>query len=264
MTHAPTLTAPRNGVGPLRSAAVFIGRSLRQNLRDGEALLMAITLPVMLMLLFTYVFGGAIDTDGGYLTYVVPGIILLCAGFGASGVAVSVNRDVTTGAMNRFRTMPIASATVLVGHVVASLLRNLVATAIVVAVGVALGFRPTATALEWVVATGLVGLYILAITAVFAVIGLVAGSPETANGYGFVLLFLPYVSSAFVPVETMPTWLRGFAEHQPITPVIETIRGLLTGTEIGSAGLVGAAWCLGAIAAAAVLASIIFPRRVRH
>lgn len=261
MTTTTALPAPRTGIGPLRSAAVFISRSLRQNLRDGEALLMAILLPVLLMLVFTYVFGGAIADDGSYLTYVVPGIILVCAGFGASGVAVSVNRDVTTGAMNRFRTMPIASATVLVGHVVASLLRNLVATAIVVALGIALGFRPTATAIEWVAAAGVVGLYILAITAIFAVIGLVAGSPETANGYGFVLLFLPYASSAFVPVETMPTWLRGFAEHQPSTPVIETIRGLLTGTEIGSAGPVGAVWCLGAIVIAGVLAAIVFPRR---
>ena len=257
-----TLTAPptRDGAGPLRAAGVFIERSLRQSLRDGEALLMAISLPVILMLVFTYVFGGAIDADGGYLTYVVPGIILTCAGFGASGVAVSVNRDVTTGAMNRFRTLPIVSPTVLVGHVVASLLRNLVATALVIGVGIALGFRPTAGPLEWIGAIGMVALYILAITAVFAFIGLVAGSPESANGYGFLLLFLPYVSSAFVPVETMPNWLRGFAEHQPITPIIETIRGLLTGTEIGSAGAVGIAWCLGAVVASAALVGATFSR----
>ena len=258
-----TLTAPptRDGANPLRAAGVFVGRSLRQNLRDGEAMLMAISLPVMLMLLFTYVFGGAIAGDGSYLTYVVPGIILLCAGFGASGVAVSVNRDLTTGAINRFRTLPIASATVLVGHVVASLVRNLLATVIVIGVGVALGFRPSAGPLEWVAAVGLVALYILTITALFAFIGLVAGSAESANGYGFVLLFLPYVSSAFVPVETMPSWLRGFAEHQPITPVIETVRGLLTGTEIGSAGAVGIAWCLGALVVAAVLVGTTFSRR---
>lgn len=260
-----TLTAtPRRGTSALRAAGVFIERSLRQNLRDGEALLMAISLPVLLMLVFTFVFGGAIDPDGGYLTYVVPGIILTCAGFGASGVAVSVNRDVTTGAMNRFRTLPIAGSTVLVGHVVASLLRNLVATAIVIGVGIAIGFRPTADPLEWVLAIAMVALYILAITALFAFIGLVAGSPEAANGYGFALLFLPYVSSAFVPVETLPTWMRGFAEHQPITPVIETIRGLLTGTEIGSSGLVGVLWCLGVIVVASALVAFAFPRRVRR
>lgn len=257
-----TLTIPAGrGASPLAAARVFVERSLRQNLRDGEAMLMAILLPVLLMLTFTYVFGGAIASDGSYLTYVVPGIILLCAGFGASGVAVSVNRDLTTGAINRFRTLPIVSATVLVGHVVASLVRNLLATAIVIGVGIALGFRPTASPVEWVLALGLVALYILAITALFAFIGLVAGSPESANGYGFLLLFLPYVSSAFVPVETMPGWLRGFAEHQPITPIIETVRGLLTGTELGSAGPVGVAWCVGAVVIAAVLVGVTFSRR---
>lgn len=261
-----TLTAPptRRGAGALRAAGVFVERSLRQNLRDGEALLMAVLLPVLLMLVFTYVFGGAIDPTGAYLSYVVPGIILTCAGFGASGVAVSVNRDVTTGAINRFRTMPIAGATVLVGHVVASLLRNLVATGLVIGVGVALGFRPDATPLEWVGAVGVVGLYILAITALFAFIGLVAGSPESANGYGFLLLFLPYASSAFVPVETMPSWLRGFSEHQPITPVIETIRGLLTGTEIGTAGPLALVWCVGVVLVAGLLVALTFPRRLRR
>src|SRR5690606_4625529 len=206
----------------------------------------------------------AIDPTGAYLSYVVPGIILTCAGFGASGVAVSVNRDVTTGAINRFRTMPIAGATVLVGHVVASLLRNLVATGLVIGVGVALGFRPDATPLEWVGAVGVVGLYILAITALFAFIGLVAGSPESANGYGFLLLFLPYASSAFVPVETMPSWLRGFSEHQPITPVIETIRGLLTGTESGTAGPLALAWRVGVVLVAGLLVALTFPRRLRR
>jgi len=251
----------RQGINLLGAARVFVGRSLRQNLRDGEALVMAIALPVMLMLLFTFVFGGAIDRDGGYLDYVVPGIILLCAGFGAANVAVSVNRDVTTGAMNRFRTLPITSTTVLVGHVIASLLRNLVATIVVIGVGIVIGFRPAAVPLDWLAALGVVALYILAITSIFAVLGLLAKSPESASGYGFVLLFLPYASSAFVPIDTMPGWLRGFAEHQPSTPVIETLRVLLTGAG-ESAWPAALAWCLGALVLATAVAAIVFPRRL--
>lgn len=262
-----TITTPaalprRDGASALATARAFLRRSVRQSVRDGEGLVMAVALPVMLMLLFTTVFGGAIDADGGYTTYVVPGIILLCAGFGASSVAVAVSRDITSGAMTRYRTLPIASPLVLFGHVAASVLRNLLATAVVIGVGVAIGFRPTADPLEWVAAIGLVALYVLAITSLFAVIGLVAGSPENANGYGFILLFLPYVSSAFVPVETMPTWMHGFAEHQPITPITETLRSLLTGTNT-AAWPASLGWCVGAVAVAALLMAILLPRRLR-
>lgn len=221
--------APRNS-SALRTSSVFIERSLRHSLRDGEGLVMAMALPVMLMVLFTQVFGGAIDGGKGqYTNYLVPGIILLCAGFGAASVAVSVSRDMTTGAVSRFRTLPIGAWTVLVGHAVASLIRNLLATAVVLAVGVALGFRPSAGPMDWLIAITHICLYIAAISLLFAFVGLLAGSPEAANGYGFVLLFLPYVSSGFVPVDTMPGWLQPFAQHQPVTVVIETVRAHLTG-----------------------------------
>lgn len=176
---APIATAPaaRRGVGPVRSSGIFIGRSLRHSLRDGEGMIMAIVLPVLLMFVFTYIFGGAIKAEG-YVDFVVPGVILICASFGAAGVAVSVNRDVTLGAMRRFRTLPIHSATVLAGHVVASLLRNLVATGIVIGVAVLIGFRPTATPAQWLVALTLVAVWILAITALFAFIGLVSSTPK--------------------------------------------------------------------------------------
>lgn len=218
----------------VQSTVLFTGRSLRHALRDGEGLVMAIALPVLLMLMFTIVFGGAIMTDGGYLAYVVPGVILLTAGFGAASVAVSVARDVAGGAVDRFRTLPIPAFTVVLGHVVASLVRNTVATLVVIAVALAFGFRPSAGPLEWFAALGVVVAYILAITLLFAFIGLVSGSPEAAGGYGFILLFLPYLSSAFVPLNTLPEWLRPFATHQPVTPVIETTRGLLTGGPIGT------------------------------
>ncbi|GIP32814.1 ABC transporter permease [Paenibacillus sp. J2TS4] len=224
--------------------AVFIGRSIRHSLRNTDSLIMAIMLPIMLMLLFTYVFGGAIDSSGDYVNYVVPGIILLCAGFGSSSTAVDVANDMTNGIIDRFRTMPIRSLSVITGHVVASVARNLLATGIVIGVALLVGFRPTANVLEWVGAIAVITLFILTFTSLFAAIGLVASSPSAASGYGFALLFLPYLSSAFVPTDTMPAWLRGVANHQPITPVIETIRGLLTGAPIHDRAWWAIGWCL--------------------
>ncbi len=239
----------------------FIARSLLHTIRTPEVLIMAIALPTILMVIFTFVFGGAIDGSGGYVNYIVPGIILLCAGFGAASTAVDVATDMTTGIIDRFRTMPIRASAVITGHVVSSLVRNLVATGIVIGVGIALGFRPDAGPVEWLAALGLVALYILAITALFAAIGLAASTPEAASGYGFVLLFVPYVSSAFVPLETLPDWLRGVAQHQPLTPIIETIRGLLTGTGPGDGGAWAIGWCLLIIAIAVVWARILFARK---
>lgn len=223
--------------------AVFVGRSIRHSLRNIESLMMAIMLPVMLMLLFTYIFGGALDPSGNYVNYVVPGIILLCAGFGSSSTAVDVATDMTNGIINRFRTMPISSISVITGHVAASLARNLLATCMVIGVALLVGFRPNATFIEWLGAIGIIILFILTFTWLFAAIGLVTGSPSAASGYGFALLFLPYLSSAFVPTNTMPSWMQGFANHQPITPVIETIRGLLTGTPVLNNGWWAIGWC---------------------
>lgn len=262
LTAAPPADSQVNhSVGLLTTNLVFIGRSLRHTVRDAEALIMAIALPVMLMLLFTLVFGGAISEGGNYVNYVVPGIILLCAGFGASSTAVNVNNDMTNGIINRFRSMPLQSSAVLTGHAVASLLRNLLATTVVVGVALLLGFRPTATPLEWLAAIGIIALYILAITWLFAVLGLVARSAGAASGYGFVLLFLPYLSSAFVPVDTMPIWLQWVANNQPITPVIETIRSLLTGTDAGNQPWWALGWCLLILLGSYIWGAWLFPRR---
>lgn len=259
---AASLAAPpRPRVRGLTAEATFIGRSLRHSVRDVEALLMAIVLPVMLMLMFTGIFGNAIDPSGGYVDYVVPGIILLCAGFGAASTAVSVSRDMTTGIIDRFRTMPLRSGAVLTGHVVASLARNLVATAVVIGVALLVGFRPDASPLDWLAVLGVVGLYILAITYLFAAIGLAASTPEAANGYGFILLFLPYLSSAFVPVETMPDWLQPIAAHQPITPVIETIRSLLSGAPMDDEWWIAIAWCVGILLVAVLWGAWLFSRK---
>ncbi|TVY00389.1 ABC transporter permease [Cohnella terricola] len=258
------MTNPHFNVKPASfgvANAVFIGRSIRHSLRNTEALLMAMMLPVMLMLLFTYVFGGAIDSSGNYVNYVVPGIILLCAGFGSASVAVDVAQDMTNGIIDRFRTMPIPSMSVITGHVVASLARNLLATAVVFGVALLVGFRPDAGPIEWLGAIGIIFLFILTFTWLYTAIGLVSGSPSAASGYGFALLFLPYLSSAFVPTSTMPNWLQGVANHQPITPVIETIRGFLTGAPIGNNAWLALAWCLGILIASMAWGAVSFRRK---
>ncbi|QHW31754.1 ABC transporter permease [Paenibacillus rhizovicinus] len=256
-----TTSAPDKGVSFGATNAVFIGRSIRLSLRNTEALVMAIMLPIMLMLLFTYVFGGAIAPGGEYVNYVVPGIILLCAGFGSSSTAFDVAQDMTNGIIDRFRTMPIRSLSVIIGHIAASLARNLMATGVVIGVAFLVGFRSSAGLLDWLAAIGIIALFILALTWLFATIGLIAGSPSAASGYGFILLFLPYLSSAFVPTTTMPHWLQGVANNQPITPVIETIRGLLTGTPIGNSAWLAVAWCIGILLLAIIWSVIAFNRK---
>lgn len=241
--------------------AVFIGRSIRHSMRNIDALIMAIMLPVMLMFLFTYVFGGALDSSGQYVNYVVPGIILLCAGFGSSSTAYDVATDMTNGIIDRFRTMPIRSMSVITGHVVASLARNMLATGIVIGVALLIGFRPSAGAIGWILAIGIIALFILTITWLFAAIGLVASSPSAASGYGFILLFLPYLSSAFVPTDTMPAWLRGVADNQPITPVIEAIRGLLIGTPDWRNSGLAVGWCALILLVAILWSVLTFRRR---
>lgn len=241
----------------------FIGRSLRHSLRDPEALIMAVVMPVIMMFLFTFVFGGALEDDGQYVNYVVPGVILLCAGFGSATTAVSVTSDLTNGVINRFRTMPVHSPMVIGGHVVASVIRNLVATMIVFGVAVLIGYRPNATPLAWLGSAGLITLYILAITTLFATLGILARTPSAANNYGFAVLFLPYLSSAFVPVSTMPSWLQWIAGHQPITPIIEALRSMLMGSPMGSNGWWALGWCLLILLAGALWASWLFPRRRR-
>lgn len=260
------------GAGFFTGLRVFTMRSLKHSFRDGESLLMAILLPLMLMLIFTFIMGGAISIDAdaapgaegrdAYLSYVLPAIALTAAGFGASYTAVVVSNDMTTGFMNRLRTMPFPAVTVLLGHTASSMVRNLLATAVVIAAAFALGFRTEASVWEFLAAVGMIALWILVITVIFAAIGMVAGSAENASGYGFILLFLPYVSSGYAPVETMPSWLRGFAEHQPMTPVIDASRALMNGEPAGTDAWVGVLWCAGFLAVAIWLTAVLFPRKV--
>jgi ABC-2 type transport system permease protein len=225
-----------------------------------DALILSLALPVILMLLFVYLFGGAIDTGGRYLNYVVPGVIVLCVGFGAGQTAVSVAQDMRTGVIDRFRSMDIGGPAVLAGHVAASLLRNSVATVMVIGVAVAIGFRPQATIVEWLATAGILLVFMATISWLAAALGLLAREPEAAAGFTFFVSFLPYLSSAFVPVETMPSWLQGVASHQPITPIVESVRGLLLDGAVGSHTGPALAWCAG-ILAASVAASALLWRR---
>jgi ABC-2 type transport system permease protein len=247
----------------MSDALTLSGRCLRLSRRNVEALLTSLMLPIMLMLLFVYLFGGAIETGTKYVTYVVPGVLLLCAGYGASVTAVSVSNDMTGGIVDRFRSLDVGGASVLAGHVTASVVRNAASTVLVLGVGLLIGFRPHADVLHWVAAAGVLLLFVLALSWFAAVIGLLAKSPEGANGFTFFVMFLPYPSSAFVPIHTMPSWIQGFAEHQPVTPVIETIRSLLLGTPAGSSPWQAIAWCSGILVVSITLAAMLFNRRTR-
>lgn len=245
----------------LTDSLVLIGRSLRHTTRNVDSLLLSVALPVMLLLLFVYVFGGAIDTRAAYVNYVVPGIILLCTGYGAAGTAVSVANDMVTGVIDRFRSLPIHSSAVLTGHVVASLARNLLATSLVIAVALVAGFRPVAGLPQWLAVVGVLLLFILAMSWTAVALGLLARSVEAASGFTFFILFLPYLSSAFVPTDTMPEALRTIAANQPITPVIETLRGLLLGLPVGNNGWLTVAWFGGLLVVAYAASAYLFRRR---
>ncbi|MGX7680291.1 ABC transporter permease [Jatrophihabitans sp. DSM 45814] len=244
----------------------MVRRSIRRSSRDPEAFFTALMLPIVLMLLFVYVFGGALNTGGSYVDYVVPGLIVLCAGFGAGTTAVAVATDMTNGIIDRFRSMPIYGSSILLGHVVASLARNLIATALVIGVGLAVGWRPSGTPLAWLGAVGMIVLFVLALSWLAAAVGLLARSPEAANSFTIVLMFIPYVSTAFVPAHTMPAVLRGFADHQPFTPIVETMRGLWmgrtsTGASVGHEAWIAIAYCLAILLVSTVGSSWLFRHR---
>jgi len=259
-----TTAHPSGSRTALRDLAVLTGRAVRLARRDVDAMLTAVLLPVVILAMFVYVFGGAIADGASYVDYAAPGIILLCAGFGAASTAVGVEQDMHSGMVERLRAMPVAPAALLGGHVLSSLVKNLLTTGIVFAVAVLIGFRPDASPVEWLLAVGVLLLFVHAVAWAATFFGVLARTPETAAAFTFAVMFLPYVSSAFVPLETLPGWLRGFAEHQPVTPVIETVRGLLGGTASGGladSATAAVAWCVGFAAVFAVAAVAAFRRR---
>ncbi|MGC4939419.1 ABC transporter permease [Kribbella sp. DT2] len=239
----------------------MIDRSVRLSRRNVDTLFVSILLPLLMMMLFVYVFGGAIETGTEYINYVVPGILLLTTGYGASNTAMAVADDMTKGMIDRLRSLPVRSFAVLTGHVTASVARNAASTAIVLLAALAMGFRPNASVGEWFGAIGLLALYVIALSWLAAGLGVIAKTVESASTLSFFMLFLPYLSSAFVQPETMPGWLRPISEHQPITPVIETVRSFLTGTPLGSSGWIALAWCSGLLVFSVTFASVLYRRR---
>jgi ABC-2 type transport system permease protein len=253
----------------LADSRILAGRCVRRSLRNPEAFFTALALPIVLMLLFVYVFGGALRTGQSYVDYVVPGLIVLCAGFGAGTTAVAVATDMTNGVIDRIRSMPVAGASLLVGHVVASLARNLAATVLVIGAGLAIGWRPTGSALGWLGAAAMIVLFIVAMSWLAAALGLLARDAEAATSFAMILMFLPYVSTAFVPAHTMPTVLADIARYQPLTPIIETMRGLWTGhtstgTAVGVDAAIAIGYCLAILAISAVIAGWLFRHRTAH
>ncbi|WP_327727292.1 ABC transporter permease [Streptomyces sp. NBC_00487] len=236
----------------VRDSSTMLRRNLLHARRYPSLTLNLLLTPIMLLLLFVYIFGDTMSAGIGggdrsaYIAYLVPGLLLMTIGSTTIGTAVSVSNDMTEGIIARFRTMAIHRGSVLIGHVIGSVLQSVASVVLVGAVGVAIGFRSTdATALEWLAAFGLLTLFALALTWIAVGMGLISPNAEAASNNAMPLIFLPLISSAFVPVDAMPGWFQPIAEYQPFTPAIETLRGLLLGTEIGHNGWLALAWCLG-------------------
>jgi ABC-2 type transport system permease protein len=251
----------------MSDSATMLRRNFRHMLRYPSMTLMLVGIPVVFLLLFVYVFGGTLGAglggSGGraeYVDYVTPGIILMTVAGTATGTAVSVAMDMTEGIVARFRTMAISRASVLTGHVVGSVIQTLACMAVVVGVALAIGFRPTASAMEWLATTGVLTLFVLALTWLSVALGLVSKSVEAASNAPMPLILLPFLGSGFVPTDSMPTGLRWFAEYQPFTPVIETVRGLLLGDPIGNSAVQSVIWCAGIALAGYLWAKRLFNR----
>jgi ABC-2 type transport system permease protein len=244
-------------------STTMLRRNLRHMLRYPSVTLTLVGLPIIFLLLFVYVFGSTLgDGLGGvsggraeYVNYVTPGIILMTVAAAAQGTAISVAMDMTEGIIARFRTMAIFRPSVLTGHVLGSMIQTALSLAVVIGVALLVGFRPTAGPVEWIAGIGVLAMITLALTWLSVALGLVAKTVEAASNLPTPLVFLPFLGSGFVPTDSMPTGLRWFAEYQPFTPVIETLRGLLMGTPIGNGAFIAIAWC-----AAITLASYLWAR----
>lgn len=242
---------------------IMCRRNLKHIFRNPESLFVSILLPIVLMLMFVYVFGGAIQIGTEYVNYVVPGIIIICVGYGSSMTAVSVCQDKVGGLFDRLRSMDIHPSALLVGHVIGSYVRSIISTTLVFIVAALAGFRPEAGFIEWIGVLAFLSLFMLSISWLSVIFGLIAVSIETASAFTFFLMFLPYVSSAFVPTETMPSWLHFVAENQPMTPLIETIRGYFIGAPIDSNALLSIAWFGSLLVLSVIGAVVVFNRHNR-
>jgi ABC-2 type transport system permease protein len=229
---------------------VLSGRMMRHTFRSIDTLITVVAMPIMILLLFVYVFGGAMNTGSrNYINFVVPGIVLFTIASGIAYTAVHLNNDVTAGIFDRFYSMPISKSSILGGHVLNSVVFNMFSVLLVLLVAFVIGFRPEARLAEWLLATGLVLLFTLAMTWVAVTFGLLANSAEGAAAFSYPLLFLLFISAAFVPTASMAGIVRTFAEYQPMTPIIESVRSLLMGEPVGMNALIAVIWCIGILIA---------------
>jgi ABC-2 type transport system permease protein len=243
--------------------AVLLGRSMRHITRSPDTIITTVITPIALMLLFVYVFGGAIRTDtDNYVNYLLPGIMLIAIASGIAYTAVRLFTDMKTGIFERFQSMPIGRSSVLWAHVLTSLVSNGLSLVIIVLVAVVMGFRTSASPLAWLAVAGILALFTLALTWIAVIAGLSAKSVDGASGFSYALIFLPFISSAFVPTDTMPGPVRVFAENQPVTSIVNTIQDLFAQRPVGSDIWIALAWCLGILVLAYVFAMAAYRRKI--
>jgi ABC-2 type transport system permease protein len=253
---------------PLSDSRVMLRRNLKHQLRYPSLTVMLVAMPIVILLLFVYVFGGQLGAGLGphegrdaYLDYVLPGLLLITVGSAVQGTAIMVATDMTGGIIDRFRTMAIARGAVLTGHVVGSLVQTLLAVGVLIGVAFGLGFRSSAGPLPWLAAIGILALFAFALIWLAVALGLAAKSVETASNTPMILMFLPFLGSGFVPTGTMPAGLRQFAEYQPSTPVADTVRGLVGGGAVGGHAIAAIAWSLGIAVVSYLWAIRLYNRR---
>jgi ABC-2 type transport system permease protein len=230
----------------LHDTGVLFGRSMRHILRSPDTIITVAITPLMIMLLFVYVFGGAIQTGtGNYVNYLLPGILLIAIASGIAYTAVRLFTDIQKGLFARFHSMPVARSSVLWAHVLTSLVSNAISVVVIILIALIMGFRSDASVLEWLGVTGILVLFTLALTWLAVIPGLTAKSVDGASAFSYPLIFLPFISSAFVPTATMPDVVRVFAENQPVTSIVNTVRSLLNSEPIENEIWIALAWCVG-------------------
>ncbi|MGI5149728.1 ABC transporter permease [Plantactinospora sp. CA-294935] len=245
------------------NTSVMLGRSVRHVTRSMDTIITVTIMPIAFMLLFVYVFGGAIQagTDN-YVNFLMPGILLMAIASGISYTAYRLFNDLQGGIFERFHSMPIARSSVLWGHVLTSLVSNAISVVVIVLVGLLMGFRSSAGVLGWLAVAGILVLFTLALTWVAVIAGLSASSTDGATAFSYPIIFLPFVSSAFVPTDTMPGPVRAFAENQPVTSIVNTIRALLERQPVGGEIWITLAWCVGILVVAYAFAMLAYRRRI--
>ncbi|MGN6811245.1 MAG: ABC transporter permease [Thermomicrobiales bacterium] len=242
---------------------VMLGRSMRHVTRSLDTIITVTIMPIAFMLLFVYVFGGAIQAGAGkYVNYLLPGILLIAIASGISYTAFRLFNDLQGGIFERFHSMPIARSSVLWGHVLTSLVSNAISVAVIVLVALLMGFRSSAGVLGWLAVAGILLLFTLALTWIAVIAGLSAQSTDGAAAFSYPIIFLPFVSSAFVPTASMPRPVRAFAEHQPVTAIVNTIRALFAQQPVGGDIWIALAWCVGVLSVAYALAMVVYRRKI--